>query len=164
VAAALLREPHLLLLDEPTSSLDPAGARAVRTLMRRLADEGAAVVLSSHDMHEVEALCDAVTVLHDGAVVFSGSLDALRNLVPDPLWLMQTSDDRSAHDIGERRGLKIAASASDAGFEVTASVEQLDAYVIALGNAGIAVRGLERRARSLEAMFLQITTPTEIAR
>jgi ABC-2 type transport system ATP-binding protein len=106
-------------------------------------------------------------VLHEGAVVFSGSLEALRNLVPDPLWLMQTSDDRSAHDIGRRRGLKIGASASDPGFEVTASVEQLDGYVIALGTAGIAVRGLERRARSLEAMFLQITTsttPTEIAR
>jgi ABC-2 type transport system ATP-binding protein len=167
VAAALLRAPQLLLLDEPTSSLDPAGARAVRAVMRRLADDGAAVVLSSHHMGEVESLCDAVTVLHEGAVVFSGPLDELRTRVPDPLWWIHTSNDRAAHDIARRRALNVAASTSDGGFEVAVSVEQLDGYVIALGNAGIAVRGLEPRTRSLEALFLQLTatnTSTGIGR
>src|SRR6185436_9697773 len=61
LAAALLRAPQLLFLDEPTSSLDPGGARDVRALARRLADEGAAVILSSHDMTEVEELCSVLT-------------------------------------------------------------------------------------------------------
>ena len=82
LAAALIRSPQLLFLDEPTSALDPAGARDVRALARRLADEGAAVVLSSHDMAEVEELCTMLTVINDGRVVFSGSVDELRTLAP----------------------------------------------------------------------------------
>jgi ABC-2 type transport system ATP-binding protein len=160
VAGALLREPRLLLLDEPTSSLDPAGARAIRAVMRRLADDGAAVVLSSHDMDEVESLCDAVTVLHEGMVVFSGLLEELRSLVPGALWRIRTSEDGSARDVAFGRGLTLSTFSSDGWLEVTASVEQMDGYVIALGNAGIAVRGLERRTRSLESMFLQLTAAT----
>ncbi len=66
LAASLLRSPSLLLLDEPTSSLDPAAARDVRGLIRRLATEGVAVVLSSHDMLEVEALCGSLTIIDHG--------------------------------------------------------------------------------------------------
>ena len=73
VAAALLRTPKLLFLDEPTSSLDPAGARDVRAIARQLADNGAAVVLSSHDMAEVEELCETLTVLNRGRVMFAGT-------------------------------------------------------------------------------------------
>src|ERR1700704_1178767 len=70
LAAALLRSPRLLFLDEPTSSLDPCGARDVRAIAQRLAHEGAAVVLSSHDMDEVEDLCAVLTIINRGRVVF----------------------------------------------------------------------------------------------
>ena len=158
VAGALLRDPRLLLLDEPTSSLDPAAAHAIRALMRRLADDGASVVLSSHDMDEVEDLCDTVTILRRGSVAFSGSLDDLRTLAPEAVARLHTSDDRVALDIARHRGLTTApVTGGDAGFDVTAGIEGLDDYVIALGRAGVAVRRLERRARSLEAVFLQLT-------
>src|SRR5262249_58603558 len=74
LASALLRSPRLLFLDEPTSSLDPAGACDVRAIARRLADDGAAVVLSSHDMSEIQELCAAVTVIPPRRVVFSRAL------------------------------------------------------------------------------------------
>ncbi len=160
VAAALLRSPRLLLLDEPTSLLDPAGARDVRTLVRRLAEEGAAVVLSSHDMAEVEELCAVLTIVHHGRVVFSGTIDQLRKLAPATVHTMRTSNDRAALDLALRRpDVKVAPAYNGDGLEVSADVEALDGYIIALGIAGVAVRVLERRARSLESVFLQLTGP-----
>jgi ABC-2 type transport system ATP-binding protein len=159
LAAALLRSPRLLFLDEPTSSLDPGGARDVRALTRRLAHEGAAVVLSSHDMAEVEELCALITVIDRGQVVFSGTVEELRKLAPPAVHALRTSDDRAALDLASRQsGVKAkVTSAADSGFEVSADVDALDAYVIALGCAGVAVRVLERRERSLESLFLEIT-------
>jgi ABC-2 type transport system ATP-binding protein len=157
VAAALLRSPQLLLLDEPTSSLDPAGARDVRGLAKRAADEGAAVLFSSHDMAEVEALCSDLTVIDRGRVVFAGTVDELRRLASPAVHALHTSDDRAALGLASQRSnLKVIAVA-DGGLEVSADTEALDAYVIALGRAGIAVRALEHRARSLESLFLELT-------
>jgi ABC-2 type transport system ATP-binding protein len=157
LAAALLRSPRLLFLDEPTSSLDPAGARDVRALAQRLAHEGAAVVLSSHDMAEVEDLCAVLTIINRGQVVFSGTVDELRKLAPDAVHALRTSDDRAALDVASQLpGVNVAA-ATDGGLEVAANIEALDAYVIALGCAGVAVRALEHRTRSLESLFLTLT-------
>jgi ABC-2 type transport system ATP-binding protein len=159
LAAALLRSPRLLFLDEPTSSLDPAGARDVRALARRLADEGAAVVLSSHDMAEVEELCEALTVIDRGRVVFSGTVADLRTLAPASVHSLRTSDDQAALDVASRRpGVKARLVADgDGGLEISADIDALDSYVIALGCTGIAVRLLERRTRSLESLFFELT-------
>jgi ABC-2 type transport system ATP-binding protein len=158
LAAALLRSPRLLVLDEPTSSLDPAAARDVRTLARRLASEGAAVVLSSHDMAEVEELCAALTIINGGQVIFSGTIAELRSRASGVVHALETSDDRTARVLASRWPGIRAAPAAGGGFEVSADRETLDAYVIALGRAGVAVRGLERRARSLESLFLELTS------
>jgi ABC-2 type transport system ATP-binding protein len=157
LAAALLRSPRLLFLDEPTSSLDPAGARDVRALARRLADEGAAVVLSSHDMAEVEELCAVLTIISRGRVVFSGTVDELRKLAPAEVHTLRTSDNGAALALASQRPGVKATPATDGGLEVSADIEALDAYVIALGRAGIAIRVLQRRAASLESLFLTLT-------
>ena len=160
LASALLRRPQLLFLDEPTSSLDPAGARNVRAIARRLADEGVAVVFSSHDMSEVEEICTALTVVNHGRVIFSGTADGLRALAPAATHALRTADDGRAIEIAAQQpGVRVAA-ASEGGLEVSAGPDALDAYVIALGRAGVAIRGLERRARSLESLFLEITAGT----
>jgi ABC-2 type transport system ATP-binding protein len=160
LAAALLRAPRLLLLDEPTSALDPAGARDVRALARRLADEGAAVVLSSHDMAEVEQLCSTLTIINHGRVIFSGTVDELRRIAPDGVHAFRTSNNGAARDLAAQwPGLTVASTHEGERFEVWADQETIDAYVMALGRAGVAIRELERRARSLESLFLQITAP-----
>jgi ABC-2 type transport system ATP-binding protein len=161
IAAALLRKPRLLFLDEPTSSLDPAAAREVRALVSRLADEGAAVVVSSHDMAEVEALCTTLTVIDRGRVVFAGSVDELRRRAPAETHALTTSDDRAAFDLASRRPGLHATVAPGGGFDVAADAASLDAYIIALGCRGIAVRSLNRRARSLESLFLDLTATAE---
>src|SRR5262249_10915430 len=144
--------------DEPTSSLDPAGVRDVRALVRRLADAGAAVIFSSHDMSEVEELCEVITVISCGRVLFSGTVNALRRLAPATVHVVRTSDDVAAVALARLESrVKVTAADRDGGLEVTADQRDLDAYVIALGRAGVAVRMLERRARSLESLFLELT-------
>ena len=159
LAAALLRSPQLLLLDEPTNSLDPAGAREVRALARRLVDKGAAVVWSSHDMAEIEELCATLTIINRGRVVFSGTVDELRTLAPASVHALCTSDDLAALSLAsQRHGLHVKmAPTTDGGLEVSADDAALDAYVIALGRAGVAVRVLQRRTRTLESLFLELT-------
>jgi ABC-2 type transport system ATP-binding protein len=96
LAAAMLRRPRLLILDEPTNGMDPAGIRDLRAALRRLANDGVTVVLSSHDMAQVEEICDSVTVLNHGEVAFAGRLDKMRADAPDPVWRLRTSDDGAA--------------------------------------------------------------------
>jgi ABC-2 type transport system ATP-binding protein len=157
LAAALLRSPDLLFLDEPTSSLDPAAARDVRVLAQRLAEEGTAIVFSSHDMAEVEELCSVVTIINGGRLLFSGAVDELRKRASSTVYSLRTSDDDVALKcVSNCRGVRATAGA-DGSLDISADVDALDAYIIALGRAGIAVRALERRVRSLESLFLELT-------
>ena len=78
IAAALLRDPKLLLLDEPATGLDPAGMRDMRLLIRRLADQGMTVLLSSHLLAEVEELCNRVAIVRSGAIVYEGEIAELK--------------------------------------------------------------------------------------
>src|SRR5436853_2337327 len=72
IAAALLRDPRLLLLDEPTTGLDPGGMRDMRQLVRRLAGEGITIMLSSHLLAEVEEVCNRVAIIRSGKIVYEG--------------------------------------------------------------------------------------------
>ena len=149
LAAALLRSPRVLLLDEPTSSLDPGGARDVRALVKGLTERGVAVVLSSHDMAEVEALCDELTVINHGQVVYSGSVEALRRRAPAALHFLHSSDDHAAHALGTgRHGVTGGPRLPRGRSRARGRRRRVDAYTIALGQAAIAVRSLERRTRS----------------
>jgi len=157
LAAALLRSPVLLLLDEPTIGLDPAGIREMRALIRRLASDGVAVLLSSHDMAEVDEVCDAVTIMSSGHVVWDGSVEQLRHEAPAPALRIRTSDDAKAHELAS--GLPGVAVGADLDGAMTVSGQDrdLDGYVLALARAGIAVRRLEMLAPPLESMFFKLT-------
>jgi len=110
IAAALLRNPQVLLLDEPTSGLDPAGIRDVAALLRELAADGVAVVVSSHQIGEVESVCDTFTILSRGRVVWSGDVEALRAQATGSGFRIATSDDdrRIAYTTDALRGLSAA--------------------------------------------------------
>lgn len=163
LAAALLRSPRLLFLDEPTSALDPAAARDVRRLASDLASDGAAVVFSSHDMAEVESLCRRVTMIDRGRVVFSGTVDEMRHLTPRESHALRTSDDHAALDIATRSTGVTITLGVDGCLEIAGETAALDAYAIALGRAGIAIRVLERRTRSIESAYLELSARTTMA-
>ncbi len=158
LAAALLRSPLLLLLDEPTSGLDPAGTRTVAALVRELAGEGVAVLLSSHQIGELERVCDAYTVLREGQVVWDGSATELAAQAPASAYALATSDDEQALRIAADQ-LGVRAERSSRG-ELALAVHEgcLDAFVLALGDARVAIRRLDLLVSPLEAMFFALTS------
>ena len=95
IAAALLRDPKLLLLDEPATGLDPAGMRDMRLLIRRLADEGMTVLLSSHLLAEVEELCNRVAIVRTGKIVYEGAIADLKRGAGATYRLSSTDDKRA---------------------------------------------------------------------
>ena len=157
LAAALLRRPRVLLLDEPTSGLDPACGRAVATLVRELATEGVAVLLSSHQIGELEKVCDSYTMLRHGRVVWDGSAAALDAQAPDSAYALFTSDDTralelaaSVHGVRIQRGPRV-------GLAVAGRMEDMDELVAALGDARVLIRRLEMVVSPLESMFFALT-------
>jgi ABC-2 type transport system ATP-binding protein len=162
IAAALLRAPRLLLLDEPTSGLDPAGARQVGVLLRELAAQGVAVLVSSHLISSFEQVCDGFTVLHRGRVVWNGNLEDLRRQAPASAYALGTSDDERALGLADAQPGIRASRSQRGGLALAVDGGELDAYVIALGRAGIAVRRLELLVSPLESMFFALTSDVRV--
>ena len=100
IASALLRNPRLLLLDEPATGLDPAGMRDMRELIRDLAAQGITVLLSSHLLVEVEEVCNRVAIIRSGRVAYQGSLADLRRQA-GVSYRLRTSDDERAMRVCE---------------------------------------------------------------
>lgn len=158
IAAALLRSPRVLLLDEPTSGLDPEGTRAATALLRELAAEGVAVLVSSHLIGELEAICHSYTILRAGRVVWDGTASRLEAEAPGSVYALHTSDDVQALAVAEASpGVEASVGPELRGVRVTARPEALDDYAVALGREGIAVRRLELVSSPLESMFFSLT-------
>jgi len=155
VAAALLRNPRLLVLDEPANGLDPAGIRDMRALVKRLAGSGLTVLLSSHDMGEVEQICDDVTIMRTGAVVYHGSIADLRRQAPAQAHQVTTTDNDTTEALAAARGLEVA-RVGDA-VAVRGPQDRVDALVADVIRAGIALRGLSLDETPLEALFFMMT-------
>jgi ABC-2 type transport system ATP-binding protein len=156
IAGALLRNPKLLLLDEPTTGLDPGGMRDMRILVRRLAGQGITVLLSSHVMGEVEELCDRVAIVRTGRVVYEGSLHELLASTAGRYTLRTTDDARAAAMAAERPGVTDVRFA-DGGLALQAGEESATALSIALGEAGIGIAALIPRTATLEELFFRMT-------
>jgi ABC-2 type transport system ATP-binding protein len=164
VAASLLRDPELLILDEPANGLDPAGIRDMRALVKRLAASGLTVLLSSHNMEEVEEICDNVTIMRTGRVVYHGSISELRAQAPNPAYRLETSDDDAARRVAAANPRLTIAAHPAGGLALNAQLGDADAYVFALAEAGVAVRRLELEVTPLESLFFMLTEsdPTEV--
>jgi ABC-2 type transport system ATP-binding protein len=161
LAAALLRSPSVLLLDEPTVGLDPVGAKQVQHLLRALAAGGVTVLLSSHNMTELEGVCDSVTVMRSGRSVWEGSMARLRQEAPAPAHRLWTTDDGRALDVA-RADPRVRVVADPEGWlTVSAEPPDLERFVLSLGHADVAVRRLEPLMGALESMFLALTGSRE---
>ena len=161
IAASLLREPRLLLLDEPSAGLDPAGVRDMGALLHELADDGVTILLSSHQIVEVEEICDSFTILRRGHVVWDGTAEQLRVQAPASAYHMRTSDDARALELAEHQHGVRATTSHRGGLAVAVDLGALDPYVLGLGSAGVAVRGLELLASPVESMFFALTSDSE---
>jgi ABC-2 type transport system ATP-binding protein len=156
IAGALLRRPRLLLLDEPTTGLDPAGMRDMRVLIRRLADQGITVLLSSHLMSEVEELCDRVAIVSEGSVVYEGSLDDLIATTAGR-YELRTTDDVYAAELASREPGIRDVETSSRGLTLAADEDAAAALSVALGRSGVGIHALVPRTATLEELFFRMT-------
>jgi ABC-2 type transport system ATP-binding protein len=156
IAAALLREPRLMLLDEPATGLDPAGMRDMRALIRRLSESGMTVVLSSHQLAEVEELCNRVAIVRRGRMVYEGAIAELKRTTGAGYRLRTTDDERAERVCREQPGIEDVRR--EDGFIRFAADEQAAASLsVALVEAGAAIVELARHGATLEELFFQLT-------
>ncbi len=156
IAAALLRAPRLLLLDEPATGLDPAGMRDMRALIRRLAGEGMTVLLSSHLLNEVEELCNRVAIIRSGQIIYEGALADLRREAAGRYTAQTTDDARALAVLRAQPGVGDVAIAGD-GIALAADEEIVPQLVTALVEAGVGLRALVPQTASLEELFFALT-------
>jgi ABC-2 type transport system ATP-binding protein len=164
LAAALLTGPRLLILDEPANGLDPIGTRHVHRVLTSLAANGTAVVLSSHRMDDLAALCSEVTILATGRVVFSGPIAELVADTDELDYRLRTSDPVAARRLAaQTTGLRMLDDDDVLGRRdpetalVRGAVPAVDDLVARLVGAGIGVRELAPIVAPLEAAFLALT-------
>lgn len=163
LAAALLTKPRLLVLDEPSNGLDPASRRHVYRVLSEVAADGAAVVISSHHMDDLTALCSEVTLLANGRVVFTGPVRKLAAESGRLDYRVVTSDETAARRLAAATpGLELVAGGTaiqpdDDAVLVRGPVAAMDELVARLVGAGVAVRELRPVIPPLEAAFLALT-------
>jgi ABC-2 type transport system ATP-binding protein len=156
IAAALLRAPRLLILDEPATGLDPAGMRDMRLLIRRLADDGITVLLSSHQLPEVQELCDRVAIVDRGRVVYEGALADLRRQGGAGYRLRSTDDARALQIAREQDGIE-SPVLSEHGLSFQADEPHVGALSLALGGVGVGILSLTPELATLEDLFFRLT-------
>jgi ABC-2 type transport system ATP-binding protein len=157
IAAALLRDPRLLLLDEPATGLDPAGMRDMRRLIVRLAGEGMTVLLSSHLLAEVEEVCNRVAIVRSGGIVYEGTIAALARGA-GTVYRLATTDDARAEGICQaQRGIfevRREAGRLAFGAESDDAVTELSRALI---EGGVLIRELAPQTVTLEDLFFSLT-------
>ncbi len=158
VAAALLKDPELVVLDEPTNGLDPAGMRDMRDLIRQLGADGRTVLLSSHLMAEVQQICDRVAVIDRGRLLAQSTVEELRG--HGELVVVATPPD-VARSILEARPDVRGVRARGSELRVQADVRGTADITRSLVEAGLAVTEIRRDERQLEDVFMEMTGSTD---
>ncbi|MGK5519947.1 ABC transporter ATP-binding protein [Micromonospora sp. URMC 107] len=154
VASALLKDPELLILDEPANGLDPAGIREMRDLMRSLSEAGVTVLVSSHILAEIQLICDHVTIISRGRRVAAGRVDEVLAGFDRHELLVRVDDPARAVELLTAAGL-VATGHDD--HLVVGDVDDPTTVSRTLGEAGLWVRELTPLRPDLESVFLELT-------
>jgi ABC-2 type transport system ATP-binding protein len=154
LGAALLHRPSLIILDEPTNGLDPAGMREVRTLIRQLADDGITIFLSSHLLHEVEQVCDRIAVIRQGAIVAQGSVEELLSQSDQSVRLKVRNPAKAGGLLAQ---LPDATKVITNGAYVQVSGVDGETAVAHLVQNGIIPSEVTSQKSDLESLFLELT-------
>ena len=156
IAAALLRNPRLLLLDEPTTGLDPGGMRDMRRLVKRLAAQGITIVLSSHLLAEVEEVCNRVAIVQKGKIIYEGKIADLKQAAGMTYRLSTTDDERALAVCRAQPGVS-EVRADDGRISFVADDRSVAELSQALVEAGALIKTLAPQGASLEELFFSLT-------
>ena len=156
IASALLNDPEILILDEPTNGLDPQGIHQIREIIKRIASQGTTILLASHLLDEVEKVCTHVVILRKGVSLYSGSVDGMNashgfiTLESDDLKILEAA----LTEMGDFTHIKQEGQSLVAYLKSPMDASDVNRKLF---NKGIAVSRLEKRKESLEEQFLEIT-------
>lgn len=154
VAAALIKQPELMILDEPTNGLDPQGVVEMRALIRRLGSGDRTVLLSSHLLNEVEQICDRVAIISHGRLIRQGTVQDLRG---DAAIVVRATPQAEARQLLERMFGAASVASVDGSLRVNVGPEQAADVNAALVAARVRVSELRPAERTLEEVFLSLT-------
>ena len=157
IAIALLPDPELLILDEPTNGLDPAGIVEIRELLRSFGREGRTVLVSSHLLAEVEAMCDHAVVIRQGRLIFAGPMERLLAHARTGIDIAPERDEDAAPLLTRLRSSGWAAERDGDGIRVKADADRAADLNRAAAAAGYTLRRLAVTQDSLESIFLAMT-------
>lgn len=150
IAIALIRNPKLVILDEPMNGLDPQSVHDLRILIRTLADEGVAFLISSHLLDELQKLVDDVVIINNGKIIETATITAFFNQ-DQTRWLFGTSDNSAAATIATANGWP--ATTVDGQIEITGA-ETLQQVITAINQAGISITAIQTVTGNLERTLL----------
>ncbi|MBH5317039.1 ABC transporter ATP-binding protein [Paenibacillus sp. GSMTC-2017] len=164
IAQALLHNPSILILDEPTNGLDPAGIREMRGYMKEIAEkEGLAILVSSHLLSEMEQMCNRVVVVQEGKLVTVRSIGEEKQSEPQVTLSLQVSDvELTEQTLKGQAGVKLEGTANDR-ITITLLHEEVPTVVKALSNAGVGIYRMEEQKTTLEDQFMKWTEGNRIA-
>jgi ABC-2 type transport system ATP-binding protein len=154
IAAALIGDPAVLILDEPANGLDPAGIRWMRDLLRDRADRGGTVLLSSHLLREVEVIADDIVMIGNGRIVSQGSKNELLQAAGS---VVRTPEAQTLHRALDSAGFETT-PCRDGALRTTADPSMVGEVAL---RAGVALTELRTAGDGLEGMFLALTTDTQ---
>ena len=157
IAYALLGDPDIVFLDEPTNGLDPEGMIEVRELIKSLGDGNRTVLLSSHLLHEVEQVCDSVTIISKGRLIVQGEVSQLVATVGSEQVRTKTTDNSKARQVLSALDWVEGISIHEDSLLVTASIKRSAELTAALADAGEFVAEMMPVRTSLEEYFLEVT-------
>jgi ABC-2 type transport system ATP-binding protein len=161
IAATLLKSPDLLILDEPTNGLDPAGIRDIRDMIRELGESGVTVLLSSHILAEVQQVCHSVSIIGNGKLITSGKVEDLvgdNTLSVARVWVADTEAATRHLEQARYRVVRDGDHLNVEGFEHPEDITRV------LAEHGLYVRELAPIRGDLESVFLQLTRGAELSR
>lgn len=154
IAMALARDPQLLILDEPTNGLDPAGIEEIRALIVGLArDEGRTVLVSSHLLSQIEKMASNLTIIDRGSLIFQGSQQQLYDAQLPDLFIQTPSADAAAQLLAAFRPIPVAGGLELRGLS-DAQVAKVCAHLV---SHGVPLHQVVRKRRSLEEIFIGLT-------
>ncbi|QHS54633.1 ABC transporter ATP-binding protein [Mucilaginibacter sp. 14171R-50] len=157
IALALLSDPKLLILDEPTNGLDPNGIIEIRELMMRLVTTGKTVFISSHLLAEIEKMATHVGIINNGELMFQGTIQELQD-ISQPLIHIETDNTVDAANLLKRNNFTVTDINNDHLFVPFTSKQQIGEINTLLVQNGITVLGISKQRKDLERLFLDITT------
>ncbi|WP_138755251.1 ABC transporter ATP-binding protein [Paenibacillus sinopodophylli] len=157
VAQAILHKPQLLILDEPTNGLDPAGIRELRDYLRMLSkDEGIAVFVSSHLLSEMELMCDRVAIIQNGKLIDVRTIKGKDAVTDSSRVVIEVDQQKSAMEVLRAAGF-VGEHVGTEAVAVEADKESTAAINASLVAAGIKVYGIRAQVKTLEDQFLEVT-------